>query len=111
MGKTGSLSDSYSSHCGVVARCSMFLFPIAPFGDPSPMALVEGRSRSRRCLLFASPCGAARSRRLPAVRSSSWRLHKESCQNRGKCELRALGACAMTETWPSVHSLQACRLE
>lgn len=62
----------------------LLFLPAANSVHPSPMALVERRSRSRRCLLFASPSGTSRSRRLPAVRSTSWRLPRESCHYRGE---------------------------
>ncbi|XP_069696401.1 uncharacterized protein PsGEF [Periplaneta americana] len=59
--------------------------------NPSPLALVERRSRSRRCLLFASPGGSSRPRRASSVRVNSWKMSKDSSQNRGELELSIYG--------------------
>ncbi|PSN49937.1 hypothetical protein C0J52_07042 [Blattella germanica] len=55
--------------------------------DPSPLALVERRSRSRRCLLFASPGGTARPRRSSSMRVNSWKIPKDPGHSRGELEL------------------------
>ncbi|XP_033610256.1 uncharacterized protein LOC111871707 isoform X3 [Cryptotermes secundus] len=79
----------------------------APPVDPSPMALVERRSRSRRCLLFASPSGAPKARRIAAVRSTSWRMPRDSCHYRGELTLSVYGnGCRLTIHVISGRNLQ-----
>ncbi|XP_063235064.1 uncharacterized protein LOC134537975 [Bacillus rossius redtenbacheri] len=58
----------------------------APAGSTaSPVALVERRSRSRRCLTFASPGGSTKQRRALASRRHS--RDRQACQLRGELEL------------------------
>ncbi|KAJ9576440.1 hypothetical protein L9F63_006653, partial [Diploptera punctata] len=55
--------------------------------EPSPLALVERRSRSRRCLSFASPSGSVRPRRTSSVRVNSSKILKDFNHSRGELEL------------------------